>query len=200
LILARTYAGPSQQSADDPQLLAPDEKSFLQLSFPHVRPFAQCRSSLQSPSPILHGFLLVQQLQSVVGIPLHVEDGGCSVAGLKQQSALVAQLLPVVEKSFLQLSLPHLRPFAHSLSLLQSPWPKLQGRVEEQQDQSVVGTPSHAAGEDIGAVVLAAAVLPAVVVTVVVVVIVVDFVGLNIVVVDVDGRTVSIHLAQFLDV
>ena len=72
---------PSQQSATESQLLALDEKSPLQLLFPHFRPVAQCVSPSQSPSPTLHGFDAVQQSQSVLGIPLHVEVGGGVVGG-----------------------------------------------------------------------------------------------------------------------
>ena len=41
-----------------------------QLFVPQTRPAAHCLSSSQSPSLILHGLLVVQQLQSVIGIPL----------------------------------------------------------------------------------------------------------------------------------
>ena len=62
---------PKQQSATNPQLLPGDEKSAAQLSVPHFRLPAQSESESQSPPPMLHGFLRVQQLQSVLGTPLH---------------------------------------------------------------------------------------------------------------------------------
>ena len=67
---------PSQQSALLAQLLPSDEKSLWQLSFPQVNLPAQSESASQSPSPILHCLEDEQQLQSVVGTPLHFPGGG----------------------------------------------------------------------------------------------------------------------------
>ena len=63
-----------------------------------------------------------------------------------QQSADLAQLLPVDEKSFLQLLRPHLRFPAQWESLSQSPPPTLQGLEGEQHPQFVLGTPLHKPG------------------------------------------------------
>ena len=64
-----------QQSARLSQLLPLDEKSLRQLSVPHVRDPAQSESLSQSPPPTLHGLADEQQLQSVLGIPAHVDVG-----------------------------------------------------------------------------------------------------------------------------
>ena len=45
----------------------------MQLLLPHFRFPAQWESRSQSPPPTSHGLKLVQQLQSVIGIPLHRE-------------------------------------------------------------------------------------------------------------------------------
>jgi len=172
-------------------------------------------TSTEAPSPLQnalhsrkvsfalrHGLFLLEQLEPELSNVQPSEVVGATVVGsavvgsedvgtavfLKQQSALLDQSLVAVEKSVLQLLLPHFRPFPHSVSKSQSPWPRLQGRFEEQQVQSVVGTPLHAAGEDVTVVVLSADVLP------VVVGIVVAVVVFNAVV-----FTVSIHCAQFSD-
>ena len=64
---------------------------------------------------------------------------------LMQQSAIELQLLPVEEKSFKQLSIPHLRFLLQSESRSQSPCPTSQGVMLVQQLASVTGTPSHPA-------------------------------------------------------
>ena len=64
-----------QKSAPPEQLLLPDEKSLRQLVFLQVKLPAECESKSQSPLPLLHGFEFEQQLQSVVGIPLHIIVG-----------------------------------------------------------------------------------------------------------------------------
>ena len=58
-----------------------------------------------------------------------------------QQSALLAQLLPSDEKSLWQLSFPQVKLPAQSESASQSPSPILHCLEDEQQLQSVVGTP-----------------------------------------------------------
>ena len=60
-----------QQSAADSQLLPWSEKSVWQLSEPHFKFPAQSESWSQSPPPTLQGLEAVQQLQSVLGVPLH---------------------------------------------------------------------------------------------------------------------------------
>ena len=64
-----------------------------------------------------------------------------------QQSADPLQLPD--GKSFIQLSVPHVRFPAHSESLSQSPPPTLHGLELEQQDQSVKGTPLQAFGDGV---------------------------------------------------
>ena len=71
----KSFVIPSQQSALLAQLLAADEKSLWQLLFPQVKRPAQCESKSQSPLPLLHWLEFEQQLQSVVGIPLHCPVG-----------------------------------------------------------------------------------------------------------------------------
>lgn len=83
-----------QQSAAEDQLLPLDEKSLRQLFVPHVILPKQSESLSQSPPPTLQGELLEQQLQSVIGTPLHCPEGGGAVDGAMQQSALLDQLLP----------------------------------------------------------------------------------------------------------
>ena len=63
-----------------------------------------------------------------------------------QQSADHAQLLPVDEKSALQLLFPQVRSPTQSESLSQSPPPTSQGSEEVQQLQSVRGIPLHLGG------------------------------------------------------
>jgi hypothetical protein len=123
----------SQQSELLAQLLPVDEKSVLQLLVPQVKLPAQCESKSQSPPPLLHWLAAEQQLQSVNGTPLHCPAGGAVVVGAvvppevsSQQSALLAQLLPDKEKSFLQLLLPQVKLPAQSKSKSQSPSPRLQ--------------------------------------------------------------------------
>jgi hypothetical protein len=56
--------------------------------------------------------VLEQQLQSVLGTPSHCPVGVdvvVVVVASSQQSALLAQLLPEVEKSLRQLLLPHVK-------------------------------------------------------------------------------------------
>ena len=72
-----------------------------------------------------------------------------------QQSALLAQLLPVDEKSVLQLLLPQVKLPAQCESKSQSPPPLLHWLEAEQQLQSVDGTPSHCPAG--GAIVVAGA-------------------------------------------
>ena len=60
-----------QQSAADAQLLPRKGKSVLQLFVPHFKFPAQSESWSQSPPPTLQGLDAVQQLQSVLGVPLH---------------------------------------------------------------------------------------------------------------------------------
>ena len=67
-----------------------------------------------------------------------------------QQSALELQLLPVDEKSLLQLLLPHTRFPEQCESVSQSPPPEEQGEEVEQQLQPVEGTPLHAPGAAVG--------------------------------------------------
>ena len=57
------------------QLLAEDENLRRQLLLPQVRLPAHSKSLSQSPSPTLHGLELEQQLQSILGIPLHLPGG-----------------------------------------------------------------------------------------------------------------------------
>jgi len=142
--------GATQQSAPLCQLL-PVIPVARQLFVPQTRPAAHCLSSSQSPSLTLHGLLVVQQLQSVIGIPL--QFGATVGAGVvvvvvvvdvdMQQSATEDQLLPLDEKSLRQLSLPHVILPKQSESLSQSPPPTSQGELLEQQLQSVIGTPLH---------------------------------------------------------
>ena len=165
---------PSQQSALLAQLLPSDEKSLWQLSFPQVNLPAQSESASQSPSPILHCLEDEQQLQSVVGTPLHFPGGGmegvvCAPITItwhivevycllklysqlrksklntipSQQSAVLSQLLPEVEKSLWQLLVPHLRPELHCVSESQSPPPTAHFFWLVQQPQFVMGTPSQ---------------------------------------------------------
>ena len=68
-----------QQSATEDQLLPLDEKSLRQLSLPHVILPKQSESLSQSPPPTSQGELLEQQLQSVIGTPLHCPAGGVPV-------------------------------------------------------------------------------------------------------------------------
>ena len=68
-----------QQSATEDQLLPLDEKSLRQLSLPHVILPKQSESLSQSPPPTSQGELLEQQLQSVIGTPLHCPVGGVPV-------------------------------------------------------------------------------------------------------------------------
>ena len=75
-----------------------------------------------------------------------------------QQSALLAQLLPVDEKSVLQLLFPQVKLPAQCESKSQSPPPLLHWLAAEQQLQSVKGTPLHCPAG--GAVVVAAVVPP----------------------------------------
>jgi hypothetical protein len=152
----------SQQSELLAQLLPVDEKSVLQLLFPQVKLPAQCESKSQSPPPLLHWLEAEQQLQSVVGTPLHCPAGGAMVVGVvvppevsSQQSALLAQLLPDNEKSFLQLLLPQVKLPAQCESTSQSPPPTLHWLVSEQQLQSVLGTPLHWPGGGRGVVAVA---------------------------------------------
>ena len=72
---------PMQQSAAEDQLLPLDEKSLRQLFVPHVILPKQSESLSQSPPPTLQGELLEQQLQSVIGTPLHCPEGGGAVDG-----------------------------------------------------------------------------------------------------------------------
>ena len=65
---------PSQQSAVLSQLAPDDEKCLRQLSLPQVNDALQCESRSQSPSPASHGLDVEQQLQFVIGIPLHCLD------------------------------------------------------------------------------------------------------------------------------
>ena len=60
-----------QQSAVLDHLLPADEKSFRQLLLPHLSVPSQSESLSQSPPPMVHGLVEVQQLQSVLGTPLH---------------------------------------------------------------------------------------------------------------------------------
>ena len=64
-----------------------------------------------------------------------------------QQSAPDSQLLPAEEKSGKQLSVPHTRLPEHWESKSQSPSPLAQD-LDQQQSQSVEGTPSHFVGGD----------------------------------------------------
>ena len=73
---------PSQQSALLAQLLPDDEKSLRQLLLPQVRDPLQCESRSQSPPPTLHWFEFEQQLQPVVGTPLHCVGEGGAVVGV----------------------------------------------------------------------------------------------------------------------
>jgi len=60
-------------------------------------------------------------------VPSQAAGSGGGFAGTWQQSLFLFQNVPSDEKSRLQLLLPHTRPLAHSLSLLQSPSPSLHG-------------------------------------------------------------------------
>ena len=63
-----------------------------------------------------------------------------------QQSAWGLQLLPVVEKSALQLLFPQVKSPAQSASRSQSPPPMSHGLALEQQAQSVYGIPLQGGG------------------------------------------------------
>ena len=60
-----------------------------------------------------------------------------------QQSAVLSQLLPEVEKSLWQLLVPHLSPELHCVSESQSPPPTAHFFWLVQQPQFVMGTPSQ---------------------------------------------------------
>ena len=79
---------PSQQSALLAQLLPDNEKSVLQLLLPQVKLPAQCESTSQSPPPTLHWLVSEQQLQSVLGIPLHWPGGGRGVVAVAPVSVI----------------------------------------------------------------------------------------------------------------
>ena len=68
-----------QQSAAELQLLPDEEKSFKQLSIPHLRFPLQSESLSQSPSPTSQGLVFVQQFESVAGTPSHFLDSGAIV-------------------------------------------------------------------------------------------------------------------------
>ena len=109
----------TQQSAVEEARLLLD----LQLSLPHLSPALQSMSVSQSPSPMLHRLVDVQQLQLVAPV-LQFPEGA-----LTQQSA-VGEANGLLD---LQLSLPHLSPALQSLSASQSPSPTSHCLVDVQQ-------------------------------------------------------------------